>query len=105
MLLGRPWIHEMQAVPLIYHQCIKFPHHGEEIIIEGDPNPFQYCNVVQINTDNQVPSNQDASIPSSSDFNPKDVKREAGKIVIQQDTNVSSNSKIDLKAIIEKESK
>lgn len=25
ILLGRPWIHEMQAVPSTYHQCLKFP--------------------------------------------------------------------------------
>ncbi|KAJ9539069.1 hypothetical protein OSB04_031802 [Centaurea solstitialis] len=25
VILGRPWIHEMKAVPLTYHQKIKFP--------------------------------------------------------------------------------
>ena len=24
-ILGTPWIHSMQAIPSIYHQCIKFP--------------------------------------------------------------------------------
>lgn len=31
ILLGRPWIHEMQAVPSTYHQCLKFPYNGQEI--------------------------------------------------------------------------
>lgn len=47
ILLGRPWIHEMQAVPSTYHQCIKFPHMGEEITIGGDSNPFQYCSTLK----------------------------------------------------------
>lgn len=36
ILLGRPWIHKMQAVPSTYHQCVKFPHKGKEIIIIAD---------------------------------------------------------------------
>ena len=28
ILLGRPWIHDMQAVPSTYHQCLKFPFNG-----------------------------------------------------------------------------
>lgn len=28
ILLGRPWIHEMQVVPSTYHQCLKFPYNG-----------------------------------------------------------------------------
>lgn len=40
ILLGRPWIHSMQAVPSTYHQCLKFPHNGHEVTIKGDTNPF-----------------------------------------------------------------
>ncbi|GMN20463.1 hypothetical protein TIFTF001_050035 [Ficus carica] len=25
IILGRPWIHAMKAVPSTYHQCIRFP--------------------------------------------------------------------------------
>ncbi|XP_074271739.1 uncharacterized protein LOC141595673 [Silene latifolia] len=25
VILGRPWLHKMKAVPSTYHQCIKFP--------------------------------------------------------------------------------
>lgn len=40
ILLGRPWIHEMQVVPSTYHQCLKFPHNGQEITISANSNPF-----------------------------------------------------------------
>lgn len=33
ILLGHPWIHDMQAVPSTYHFCIKFPHDIIEITI------------------------------------------------------------------------
>jgi hypothetical protein len=33
ILLGHPWIHDMQAVPSTYHQCLKFPYDGQEITI------------------------------------------------------------------------
>ena len=36
ILLGRPWIQYMQAVPSTYHQCVKFPYNGTEICIPGD---------------------------------------------------------------------
>ncbi len=31
ILLGRPWIHDMQAVPSTFHQCVKFPYNGTKI--------------------------------------------------------------------------
>ena len=43
MILGRPWIHAMKAIPSTYHQCIKFSYNDTEVTITGDPNPFQYC--------------------------------------------------------------
>ena len=36
ILLGRPWIHDMQVVPSTYHQCVKFSYNGTEICIPGD---------------------------------------------------------------------
>ena len=41
ILLGCPWIHSMQVVSSTFHQCLKFPHNGQEITIKGVPNPFQ----------------------------------------------------------------
>lgn len=36
ILLGRPWIHDMQAMPSMYHQCVKFPYNIQEITIVVD---------------------------------------------------------------------
>lgn len=43
ILLGRPWIHEMQVVPSTYHQCLKFPYDGQEITIPADNSNTQTC--------------------------------------------------------------
>ncbi|GLJ42866.1 hypothetical protein SUGI_0888550 [Cryptomeria japonica] len=42
ILLGRPWIHNIQEIPSTYHQCVKFHHEGQEITIIADSS--QYCN-------------------------------------------------------------
>lgn len=47
ILLGRPWIHNMQVVPSTYHQCLKFPYEGHKITIRGDSQPFQYCKMLE----------------------------------------------------------
>lgn len=43
ILLGCPWIHDMQVVASTYHQCVKFPYGNQEIKFHGDPKPFFYC--------------------------------------------------------------
>lgn len=73
ILLGRPWIHEMRVVPSTYHQCIKFPHNGVEITVNGDPNPFIYCNNLRPKTETIIPSNREA-IPSSAYIDPESLK-------------------------------
>lgn len=65
LLLGRPWLHAMQALPSTYHQCIKFPHNGVEITILGDANPFSYCNNINHQPEITIPNNREA-IPSTS---------------------------------------
>lgn len=47
ILLGQPWIHNMQAIPSTCHQCLKFPYEGHEITIRGDSQPFQYCKMLE----------------------------------------------------------
>jgi len=47
ILLERPWIHALQAIPSTFHQCLKFTHEGEEVTILGDPQPFQYCRMME----------------------------------------------------------
>ncbi|GLJ50598.1 hypothetical protein SUGI_1077960 [Cryptomeria japonica] len=73
ILLGRPWIHEMRAVPSTYHQCIKFPHNGVEVTVNGDPNPFIYCNNLRSQTETMIPSNREA-VPSSAYIDPESLK-------------------------------
>lgn len=36
LFLGRPWIHDMQVVPSMYHQCINFSFNGIKIVVPGD---------------------------------------------------------------------
>lgn len=69
LLLGRPWIHAMQAIPSTYHQCIKFPHNGVEITILGDANPFAYCHNISHQPEITVPNNREA-ISSTSYISP-----------------------------------
>ena len=44
MLLGRPWIHDIEAVPSSLYQKVRFPHKGAIVNIYGDtltmPNPI-----------------------------------------------------------------
>ena len=57
ILLGRPWIHEMRAVPSTYHQCVKFPFHGSEVTI---PATTSYtCNMLKA-AENFVPTNRES---------------------------------------------
>ncbi|XP_074315390.1 uncharacterized protein LOC141651584 [Silene latifolia] len=43
VILGRPWIHEMKAVPSTYHQSLKFPTPWRVQEIRGDQNEAQDC--------------------------------------------------------------
>ncbi|XP_021727807.1 uncharacterized protein LOC110694911 [Chenopodium quinoa] len=43
MILGRPWIHEMKAIPSTYHQVIKFPTRWGIKEIRGDPREAKEC--------------------------------------------------------------
>ncbi|XP_074270705.1 uncharacterized protein LOC141594595 [Silene latifolia] len=37
VILGRPWLHQMKAVPSTYHQCLKFPTPwGTRFTVKGD---------------------------------------------------------------------
>ncbi|XP_074288892.1 uncharacterized protein LOC141614037 [Silene latifolia] len=43
VILGRPWIHEMKAVPSTYHQSLKFPTPWGVQEIRGDQNVARDC--------------------------------------------------------------
>jgi len=58
ILLGRPWIHAMKAVPSTYHQCIKFLHNGKQVTIQGDLDPYQHCNFFRAKPECVIPNNK-----------------------------------------------
>ncbi|XP_021726860.1 uncharacterized protein LOC110694008 [Chenopodium quinoa] len=43
MILGRPWVHEMKAIPSTYRQVIKFPTRWGIQEIKGDPKEAKEC--------------------------------------------------------------
>ncbi|XP_021728394.1 uncharacterized protein LOC110695473 [Chenopodium quinoa] len=48
IILGRPWIHEMKAIPSTYHQIIKFPTRWGIQEIRGDPKEAKKCYKIAI---------------------------------------------------------
>ena len=63
LLLVCPWLHDMQAIPSTYHQCVKFLHNGIEVIISRD-------NAISINTltaaETFIPHKKPAHDPQAS---------------------------------------
>lgn len=55
-----------------YHQCIKFPSDGQEVVIPRDPNPFSHCNSLKPMTNIIVPHNREApkATPSNQESTP-----------------------------------
>jgi hypothetical protein len=43
IILGRPWIHDLKAVPSTYHQCIKLPTPWGVVKIRGDQLDAKEC--------------------------------------------------------------
>ncbi|XP_021744417.1 uncharacterized protein LOC110710433 [Chenopodium quinoa] len=43
IIFGRPWIHEMKAIPSTYHEIIKFPTSCGIQVIKGDPKEAKEC--------------------------------------------------------------
>lgn len=48
-ILGRPWIHAMEAVPLTLHQKIKFPTEDGVAVDRANQKMARQCLVVAIN--------------------------------------------------------
>ncbi|XP_076953332.1 uncharacterized protein LOC143627378 [Bidens hawaiensis] len=44
VILGMPWIHEMKAIPSMYHQCVKLPTPWGIEKIESDQQDAKDCN-------------------------------------------------------------
>lgn len=45
ILLGRPWIHDIEVVPYTLHGRLKFELQGEVHTILADIEPYSLCNV------------------------------------------------------------
>ncbi|XP_021990920.1 uncharacterized protein LOC110887651 [Helianthus annuus] len=43
IILGRPWIHDMKAVPSTYHQCVKIPTPWGVVKVESDQQEAKEC--------------------------------------------------------------
>lgn len=74
ILLGCPWINEMQAIPSTYHQCVKFPYNGQEISILANNNPFQHWNAMGAAQDSLVPHNREKQTSSAPDDHQEKLK-------------------------------
>ncbi|KAF2554830.1 hypothetical protein F2Q68_00016449 [Brassica cretica] len=42
-IVGRPWLHQMRAVPSVYHQCVKFLSPTGEKTILGSQKQARAC--------------------------------------------------------------
>lgn len=47
ILLGRPWIDEMEGVSSLKHECFKYLYEKKIHYIPIDANPFSQCNLIQ----------------------------------------------------------
>ena len=52
-ILGRPWIHAMEAVPSILHVKIKFHTEQGVVVVRGSPQVDRQCLVVAIDWKNE----------------------------------------------------
>ncbi|XP_070025740.1 uncharacterized protein [Nicotiana sylvestris] len=48
IILGRPWLHEIKAVPSTYHQLLKFPTPEEIKQIRGDQPAAREMNAILV---------------------------------------------------------
>lgn len=55
LLLGHPWIEDMEVIPSTLHRCLKYLHKGTVHCIIGDPNPFSHCNSTFAPDSSQMP--------------------------------------------------
>jgi hypothetical protein len=66
LLLGRPWLHEMHAIPSTLHRKVKFIHNNMVYTLHADDAPNPCLNIQTHNT--PIPN----SNPSSSNALPRD---------------------------------
>ncbi|XP_074283451.1 uncharacterized protein LOC141607998 [Silene latifolia] len=56
VILGRPWLHQMKAVPSTYHQCLKFPTPWGTVTVKGDREESRNCYTQALKATTRLPS-------------------------------------------------
>ncbi|XP_074315428.1 uncharacterized protein LOC141651625 [Silene latifolia] len=56
VILGRPWLHQMKAVPSTYHQCLKFPTPWGTVTVKGDREESRNCYAKALKATTKLPS-------------------------------------------------
>ncbi|XP_074293746.1 uncharacterized protein LOC141620894 [Silene latifolia] len=56
VILGRPWLHQMKAVPSTYHQCLKFPTPWGTVTVKGDQEESRNCYTQALKATTKLPS-------------------------------------------------
>ncbi|KAH9298035.1 hypothetical protein KI387_029717, partial [Taxus chinensis] len=70
IILGRPWIHRMKAIPSMIFQEVRFVHLGKVFVAQDDPNPFNiHLSILKkkprVHNEFELPANQ-LNMPNSS---------------------------------------
>lgn len=47
IILGTPWIHQMQAIASTFHQCVKFPTHVGVFTLRGNQQAARTCFLIE----------------------------------------------------------
>ncbi|KAF8050647.1 hypothetical protein N665_1913s0003 [Sinapis alba] len=47
IIMGTSWLHTMEAVPLLYHQCLKFPMVAENHTLRGSKSAKRACSMIE----------------------------------------------------------
>ncbi|XP_074300718.1 uncharacterized protein LOC141632026 [Silene latifolia] len=58
VILGRPWLHQMKAVPSTYHQCLKFPTPWGTVTLKGDQEESRNSYTQALKATTKLPSKQ-----------------------------------------------
>ena len=83
ILLGCPWIREMQCVPSTYHGCLKYIYKDKVHCVFKDPDPYSHCNLIFDPNKVTLPSPNLSTILMSKNMDQSEVMQGKNYIVIQ----------------------
>ncbi|KAF3528783.1 hypothetical protein DY000_02039864 [Brassica cretica] len=81
-IVGRPWLHQMRAVPSVYHQCVKFFSPTGEKTILGSQKQAQACYMSEFR---KMPQKEE-NIPLARDLSVKDPAKYLSSVVALDET-------------------